>query len=244
MQAVVDFFFGNFPRASETLILGPPFVLWAAAALVGAGWLKRAHGVRTAYTRKIFHLVIFASATAIQVVAGMRILCLFGVATSLAIFAALWCGRGHVAYEAIARESDEPHRTYYIFIPYFATFVGGVGANILFARAAIIGYLVTGLGDAIGEPVGARYGRHRYHPPGRAKTFTRSVEGSLAVFATSALAAAIGLGIIAAMPAPELAAVALLIGAVSAAVESVSPHGWDNAPMQLVPSLVAAWWLS
>lgn len=243
MHAIVDFFFGNFPRVGEILLLGPPFLLWAAAVLVGAGTLKRRLGMRTAYTRKIFHIGIFATATAVQLVAGTRLLCLFGVATSLAIFAALWCGAGNLAYEAMARESDAPHRTWYVFVPYFATFLGGVGANILFGKAAIVGYLVTGLGDAIGEPVGARFGKHRYHPPGRARTFTRSLEGSLAVLLVSTLAAVAGLAAIGVEGMPALAGTALFIGAAAAAVEAVSPHGWDNLPMQLLPSLLAAWWL-
>lgn len=243
MQAVVDFFFGNFPRANEILLLGPPFLLWAAAALLGAGALKRRMRLYTAYTRKIFHIVIFASATAIQVTGGMRSLCLFGVATSLAIFAAIWCGPGNLAYEAIARESDAPQRTYYVLVPYFATFLGGVTANILFGHAAIVGYLVTGLGDAIGEPVGARWGRHRYHPPGRAKEFSRSVEGSIAVWGVSTMAAAVGLSVISSLSAAELLPASLCIGVVAATVEAVSPHGWDNTPLQILPSFVAAWWL-
>ena len=243
MQATVDFFFGNFPRVHETLVLGPPFLAWAAGSLLLAGWIKREHGVRTAYTRKIFHILTFVTAAAIHLIAGTRLLCLFGVATSLAIFAALWCGPGHIAYEAIARESDAPHSRYYVLVPYLATFVGGVAANILFARAAVVGYLVAGLGDAIGEPVGARWGRHRYRPPGRAADFTRSVEGSLAVWATSTAAAACGLWIIGAAPDGGWAAAALAIGITAATCEAVSPHGWDNLPLQLVPCLVASWWL-
>jgi phytol kinase len=244
MHAIVDFFFGNFPRIGEILVLGPPFLVWAAAVLVGAGTLKRRHGVRTAYTRKIFHIGIFATATIVQVAAGTRVLCLFGVATSLAIFAALWCGPGNLTYEAIARESDAPHRSWYVFVPYLATFLGGVSANILVGQAAIVGYLVTGLGDAIGEPVGARFGYHRYHPPGRAKAFTRSVEGSLAVLLTSTLAAGAGLMALGVTTLPALGGAAVFIGVIAAAVEAVSPHGWDNLPMQLLPSLLAAWWLA
>ena len=34
------------------------------------------------------------------------------------------------------------------------------------------------------------------------------------------------------------------IAAASALVEAVSPHGWDNLPMQLIPSALAWAWLA
>jgi hypothetical protein len=36
----------------------------------------------------------------------------------------------------------------------------------------------------------------------------------------------------------------LVIAAVSALAESLSPHGWDNLTMQIVPSALAGIWLA
>ena len=70
------------------------------------------------------------------------------------------CGPGNPRYEALAREQDA-YRTYYIVIPFFATMIGGIASNVFFGPIAAIGYLVGGLGDAAGEPVGTRWGRHQ-----------------------------------------------------------------------------------
>ena len=109
------------------------------------------------------------------------------------------------------------------------------------------GYLVTGLGDAIGEPVGTRFGKHVYRVRSLSSVpATRSVEGSAAVFVMSAMALAV-----AAAVSPEIglsggfgAAKVLAIAAASAVVEAVSPHGWDNLTMQIVPTAMAWAWLT
>jgi phytol kinase len=45
------------------------------------------------------------------------------------------------------------------------TAAGGMISNILFGKLAVVGYVVTGWGDAVGEPVGTRWGNHRYRVP-------------------------------------------------------------------------------
>src|SRR5262249_35917983 len=83
----------------------------------------------------------------------------YGVAVSAAI--AVVVARGTFGpplsspgFEALARESDAPHRTWYVVVPWFATALGGVAANLLAPHHAAFGYLVVGLADAVGEPVG------------------------------------------------------------------------------------------
>lgn len=239
MFALIDFFVANVPTWRELLLGGPPCLAWAAGALALAGLLKR-RGWNTPYTRKLFHFVIFSSAAVVQSVWGTRVLCLFGAATSGVIFWAVWQGDGGLLYEAIARESDAPYRTYYIVLPYVATFVGGVCANVCFGQFAVVGYLVTGFGDAVGEPVGARFGRHRYRVPSLGTaSFTRSCEGSAAVLLVSAAAAASALGSLGITFGVSVVALCLGIGALAALVEAVCPHGWDNTPMQIVPAFTA-----
>ena len=67
---------------------------------------------------------------------------------------------------------------------YLATFAGGVLSNIFFGQYAIIGYAVTGIADAIAEPIGTRFGKHTYpvFSFDKNKISIRSVEGSTAVF--------------------------------------------------------------
>jgi len=244
IQRTLDFFVGNFPTAKALVLGGPAGLAWSLAALWIAGTLKR-RGVRTGYTRKTFHFLIFSTAAVLQWRLGSSAVCLFGAMCSLVVFYAVWRGPGHLLYEAMARERDEPHRTFFILVPYFTTLAGGLAANILFGPFALAGYLVAELGDAIGEPVGARFGRHRYRVPSRSSVpATRSFEGSAAVLLMSAIALALAAAATPhIVPGPFGLFKILAIAAIAALTEAVSPHGWDNATMQVVPSALAWLWL-
>lgn len=241
METLINFFVANTPPLKVILVLGLPFLLWAYLCLWFAGWLKIKKQVRTGYTRKTFHILIFTSVVVLSQIGGLPIVCLFGAVTTLVIAYALIRSDGHLLYEAMAREKDAPYKTYYIVVPYFATLIGGIAGNILVGQIAVVGYLVGGLGDAAGEPIGTRWGKHTYTPP----TFssfksTRSYEGSLGVFLVSCFAIIISISILPQLHFTLKTFVMIpLIGFASMLLEAVSPHGWDNATMQIVPSLMA-----
>lgn len=242
IKPFVAFFVDNFPTLNSLLLGGPPAFGWAFLALWAAGAAKRKWTLKTGYSRKLFHFAIFTTAAVVQMVAGTPALCLVGAMTTLVIFYAVSRGDGHVMYEAIAREKDAPWRTYYILVPYVATFLGGVTSNVWFGSAAFVGYLVTGVGDALAEPVGTKWGKHQYRAPTLTGVrATRSLEGSLAVFVVS-----IGAFILATMLLhPEGLSVfailrTLVLAAVCTLVEAVSPHGWDNFTLQLIPAWMFA----
>jgi phytol kinase len=242
MESLFTFLQRNTPPIYVIVALEPVSLIWAYACLAFAGYLKSERNVKTGYTRKTFHVLTFLTAAALQVTAGLPLVCLFGGMTTLVLAYALFRGDGDPLYEAIAREKDEPYRTYYIVIPYLATLVGGVAGNVWFGPAVIIGYMVGGPGDAAGEPVGTRWGKHRYIVPtlSQVKT-TRSIEGSIGVFIASLIAIVVGM-----LLTPDFTFSArsfltiLAIASVSTLLEAVSPHGWDNATMQLAPALMAA----
>lgn len=217
-------------------------LVWSYSCLSFVGYLKTNLRVHTGYTRKLFHLLIFTSALFAHAVGGFRAVCVFGLMVSLVVGLAVFRGQGDWGYEALAREQDGPDRTYYIVVSYFATLIGGMTSNMIFGPLAVFGYLVGGLGDAAGEPAGVRWGRHTYTlSTGATKTF----EGSLAVLAASVVALLIGVAI-----SPELhfdlrSLIVLPIIAIACTlVEALSPRGWDNVPMQIVPTLLAAILLS
>jgi len=165
---------------------------------------------------------------------------------SLVVGYAVFRGRGDRLYEALARKQDGPNRTYYIVIPYFATLIGGMTSNIFFGPLAVVGYLVGGLGDAAGEPAGVRWGRHPYRVRSSGgELVTKTFEGSLAVLAASVVALLISIAV-----SPELRfdlrslIVLPVIAIVCTLVEAFSPRGWDNVPMQIVPTVLAAILLS
>jgi len=242
MEQLVTFINHNTPSIRTIFTLGPLFLTWAYGCLAFAAYLKSRRGLKTGYTRKTFHVLIFLTAAALQQTWGLQPVCLFGAMTTLVLAYTLFRGAGHPMYEAIAREKDEPYRTYYIIVPYLATLAGGVAGNIWFGPAALIGYLVGGLGDAAGEPVGTRWGRRRYIVPTLSPVKTmRTIEGSIGVFVASLVALAAGTLLapgftfrpqsLAAIPAVALACTLL---------EAISPHGWDNATMQLGPAFLAS----
>jgi len=240
VRDIVDFFVANFPSAKALAVGCPVAFLWAVACLMFAGFLKTRGNWKTGYTRKVIHSLIFGSVVVVHWIWGTPGVCVFGGMTTLAIAYALLRGSGHFMYEAMAREKDAPRRTHYIVVPYFATLIGGLLSNIFFPRAAVFGYLVAGLGDAIAEPVGTRFGKHQYRVPAvRGVRAVRSLEGSSSVLIVSALALIVCLAL-----SPQFALswrsllIVVLIAAISTLVEAVSPHGWDNATMQVVPALL------
>ncbi|NNF05808.1 MAG: hypothetical protein HKN21_03540, partial [Candidatus Eisenbacteria bacterium] len=133
-----------------------------------------------------------------------------------------------------------------VLVPFFATLFGGLVANLLFGIWSIVGFLVTGLGDAVGEPVGVRFGKHHYRVPARRGVpTTRTLEGSLAVFIMCCLAIVLGIRLVSGLwvPATDLGRVALA-GFVCTLIEASAPHGWDNALLQVGgAAVVSLFWL-
>lgn len=246
MQSLIDFIHDNTPSWPTIATYGPLAIAWAATCLALAGWLKQHMNWRTGYTRKVFHFLIFSSAVAVQLLWNTPAMCLFGGMTSLVILFALVRGEGNRLYEAMAREKDAPHRTRFIVVPYFATLIGGVLSHLWFGpQFAVAGLLVTGVADAIAEPIGTRFGKHEYRVLSLSKTRSkRSLEGSTAVFV-----AAIACVLLAARLHSDIqlswSTVALSVGiaCICTLVEAVSPHGWDNLTLQLTPSWLLWSWL-
>lgn len=242
---VLGFFIENVPSWKAIVIGGPLGLAWSLGALWFAGRLKQ-NGTRTGYTRKVFHFLIFTTVAILQWRFGTPAVCLFGGMTTLAVFYAVGRGPGNMLYEAMAREKDEPHRTFFILVPYFTTLVGGLASNMIFGPLAVVGYLVTGLGDAIGEPAGTMFGKHQYRVRSLSSVpATRSLEGSAAVFVMSAIAIAVAVLASPQIALPHFGVFKILaIAAASTLAEAVSPHGWDNATMQVVPTTLVWLWFT
>lgn len=235
----------SLPNPISVLIGAPVALLWAYSCLSLAAYLKAKSRLPTGYTRKLFHVLIFTSAVFVHAVGGFWAVCVFGLMVSLVVGRAVLGGEGDRLYEALAREQDGPDRTYYIVVPYFATLIGGMASSVLFGPVAVVGYLVGGLGDAAGEPAGVRWGRHPYTISTGWTTVTKTLEGSFAVLAVSVVALLIGVAISPELRfAPEAIILLPLIAIVCTLVEAFSPRGWDNAPMQFVPTVLAAILLS
>jgi phytol kinase len=233
-ETLIRFLMGSLPSPRLALTLGPPLLAWAVVAAAAAGWLRQSRGVRTPYTRKIFHFAIFTTSSVLQLRHGLPAVMLFGVLVSLVVLYGVWRGEGFAFYEALARPTDAPRRTLFVIVPLVTTALGGVLANLFFGPTfAPVGYMVGGWGDAVGEPVGTRFGRHRYKVPSLAGVpATRSLEGSAAVLVMGVLAAMLAL-VLGGVPAEQAVKVGALCGVAGAAVEAFSSHGLDNLTVQL-----------
>ncbi len=215
------------------------------AALVGwaCGVLKLRRGIRTNFTRKIFHVLIFSAALKIHTLGGFAAVNAFAIGVTTVVLCGIWWGTGNIIFEGMARERDEPHRAFYVFIPLLTTALGGVVANLLTEDYAVVGYLVVGWGDAVGEPVGVWFGKHEYPVLTlRSVPCTRTLEGSMAVGITAWFAAIVGLTMGLDIPVATAAVHGIIVALVSAVLEAVSPHGSDNFTV-MVGAAATAWLL-
>ena len=232
--------------ALAALLPGPATALLAGGAGLALAWgvgaaaaRLRSRGVRVPYTRKLFHFGIFTGAAVVHALGGLPATNAFGAVVAAWVLLAVARGEGDSLYEALARDTDRPHRTLFILVPLATTAVGGLLAALVAGPFAAVGYVVAGWGDAVGEPVGARWGRHPYRVPSFGGVGARRTgEGSAAVFAAGAAAAFValaGLGV----PTGSALLVAPAVAAVATAVEALSHHGTDNLTVQLAASLAA-----
>jgi phytol kinase len=232
------------PDPEMIVFLGPFLLLFAGGAACLAGWMRTVRGLPVAYSRKGFHFLIFTMAGVLQIVGGLPAVMLFGGLVSLIVLYAVARGAGFPFYEALARPDDAPRRTLFILVPLVTTALGGLLANLLFGATAIVGYLVGGWGDAVGEPVGRALGRHRYRVPSFGGVpATRSLEGSAAVLIAGSLAAIAGL-LLRGVPVAAACGVGAACGLAGALVEAFSTHGMDNLTVQLAAAGAAFFLLS
>lgn len=239
LALIQDFFSRALPDLRMVFLLGPLFLLLTALGGAYTGYLRVQRSVRTPYTRKIFHFYIFSIAGLTHLAFGLKAVVLLGIIVSLCVLYAVCRGNGFPFYEAMARPTDLPHRTFFILVPLLTTALGGGISNLVFGKFAYIGYFVAGWGDAVGEPVGTKWGKHKYRVPSLLGVkATRSVEGSFSVFFTGAFVAFFAL-VAAGYPPLKAGYAAVACGLVGAVVEAFSSHGLDNLTIQVAATATA-----
>lgn len=239
LLAVLWRHFSIFIPTAETAIrsaLIGAFVFWLAGSFAGA---LRRRGFRTGDTRKIFHFCVFTSAACVRAFSseGPAAVAAYGLTVFLGILASVYRGEGDLVFEALARPSDAPKRALHVVVPLIATALGGLFAHIIGGGAEIVAMLVGGWGDAVGEPVGIRWGKHRYAVKSLGGVpSTRSWEGTAAVLVASVCAGFLGFRLIGIDPASAIA-MASIVALVATTVETFSPHGTDNFSVMAVAAI-------
>lgn len=244
IESIFHFFFGeNFPELRQILLFFPLLLIYTIGALELAEQCRQRWNWKVGYTRKLFHFLIFGMAGGMQYWQGIGGVFILGWVVSLVIIYLLIKKDNSRYYSLLARPQDYPYASRYIVYPYVATFLGGVISNFLFVPvAAVAGYLVVGLGDAIGEPVGTKWGKTRYpvfNWGSKVKSY-RSVEGSVAVFLVCLLAFALPLYF---YGYPITWYKIIIAALVAAIIEGISPHGWDNLVSQIAGAILTLYFL-
>lgn len=225
--------------------LALPIILFSFLAAAFAGWLRVKRGLRIPYTRKTFHFIIFSLAGYLQFTYGLHAVSLLGSFVFLMVLLAVLLGDRTWFYQALARDTDAPHQKKFIILPLLATATGGILSNIFFPQTAFIGYFVGGWGDAVGEPVGTLFGKHRYNVPTLfGVRASRSWEGSAAVVLVSAAVSLIFILQLQDFSLVYAMGIALLCGIAAAVVEAISSHGLDNLTIQLTAAGVLHYFLA
>jgi phytol kinase len=228
-----------FPSLQCWLIVFPVSIIIGIAFGWLSGWLKNKYKMKTGYSRKVFHFLIFTTAGIIGITGGFEAVQVFGTAIGIVVGYAVLRGYKSRLFNAVARPGDKPYERFYVIIPFLMTALGGIVSNIAFGKYAVIGYITTGWGDAVGEPAGTRWGRHKYRIP----TFTgirayRSVEGSIAVFLAS-LAGCIIVSLTGFhLPVLTVIYTSLITAFITMIVEAFTFHSIDNLTIQIFSTAV------
>ena len=234
----------------KDLILGliPPypqilyFVLVSVVAIlisgILAGALKRYAGWKTGYTRKTLHFLIFFTAVGLHIWGGMPAVNILGLGMGIFVLYSVKAGDGNFFFESMAREKDYPRRGYFIVVPYLTTAAGGLISNLFFGASAIMGYALCGAADAIAEPVGVRFGKHKYKVPSlkKVEVSERSLEGSFSVLVVSLALSLLFFIYLYQFPLAKALIASLVLSVVLALVEAGSFHGADNLTIQVAAS--------
>lgn len=222
------------------------FVVLLALAY-GLGLLVHKVGVKVNYTRKVIHFTLFFLpvflASKIPFDASLTTTLLSGALFLLTIALMIKPIRDrhpfiNTAFASIDRPEDRPYTLIWASTQVLATYL--VIVLMLwwlgqYERTSLIyiTVLIAAIGDGLAEPVGIRFGRHKYTT--RAlfcnRTYTRSLEGSACVFLSGLLACYLLKG---ALTDLEFLIAILLIPAAMTLAEAFSPHTWDGPFLYLI----------
>jgi dolichol kinase len=210
-----------------------------------AGRFVEATSVKVNYTRKINFFAIFlvplllarlfpyersflTIALRSLVAAGMFIVLIDPIRTRVPVFATM--------FRSFDRPEDRPHTLWWLSTQIIAGNLVLIPMSWLFASRGIselmfVPVLIHGIGDGLAEPVGIRWGRHKYTTRAflsAERRFTRSYEGSACVFITGLLAIALFHEI---FTATQFIAALFIVPIIMTLAEAWSPHTWDTPYM-------------
>ena len=206
---------------------------------------------RVNYTRKINHFALMVIPFAIGPILPYEpswvtittTLVVFLITTSL--FIQPIRGRFSMidtAFTSVDRPEDRPHTLLWILTQAIAAYAVLVVLFLTFAKFdlhdfIVIPLLVNGIGDGLAEPIGVRFGRHRYRVPSLAsgRHYTRSIEGSACVVVMSMITVML---LQPQMTTPQFVTMMIVVPVGLTVAEAFSPHSWDSPFMYAVAGMI------
>lgn len=215
------------------------FSLWILQYLTGN--LVFYKNVRVGYTRKINHFGLFFLPlyldTIIPYERTIETIVVKGIVVLLGLLVYTEPVRNRVPlfkrmFLSFDRPEDRPNTLLWLSTQIVAGFMVLIPAILVFDASGIIELifipiLIVAIGDGLAEPVGLRFGKHKY------KTFAlfsdvkyeRSIEGSLCVFVTTVVTITFFQSLFS--PTEFILALATL-PFIMTLTEAYSPHTWDT----------------
>ncbi len=208
------------------------FSLWAVFSMFLVTFARNKLKLKTNNSRKIFHIIIFTTAWYTQTFFGFFYVLLYAAPVIIVIGIAVTLGPKSDFYNALCRDTTIKRSKLTVFIPLTMTALGGICNNIFFFTFAPTAYLIAGWGDAMGEIIGANYGRYEYRNPFH-KAQKRTIEGSIAVYIGSFIACLIGLIFLNEIACARSVYMSLATAFVIMVVEALATSETDNFFIQI-----------
>jgi dolichol kinase len=210
------------------------------------GLLVRHVGIKVNYTRKINHFSLFFvpvflrsifphEPTFLRFIVGCVIgtLILFiyikPIREKLSIIATMFL--------SFDRPEDRPNTLWWLFTQILAGYIVLVPAVIIFVQNGLEGIILIPLlilifGDGLAEPIGIRFGRHKYETYAffSKKKYVRSLEGSACVFLASIIVIVV---FHLSFTQLQFIIALIFIPFLMTIVEAFSPHTWDTPTLYI-----------
>lgn len=211
------------------------------------GILVQDYSVRVNYTRKIMHFALFFLPQYLlsffpyqssiftgffNAMLTMGVLGLFiqPLRSKIALF--------NTMFKSIDRPEDRPYTLLWLSTQFLASYLVLMPLIYYLNQHQLrdllyIPILIIGLGDGLAEPVGVRFGRHKYSTRAifSSRSYTRSIEGSLCVFVVSLITIYSYREL---FTVTQLIVALILIPLLMTITEAISPHTWDSPFLYLV----------
>ncbi len=210
------------------------------------GLLVRYKGIKVNYTRKINHFALFFIPVILRSIFPFErsfktfiFGCIIGTLLFIIYFKPIRDKISIIAtmFLSFDRPEDRPNTLWWLVTQVFVGYLVLVPAVIIFVQNGLaeliwIPLLIITFGDGLAEPVGIRFGRHKYETYAffSKKKYVRSLEGSACVFLASIIVVMV---FHSSFNQLQFITALIFIPFLMTFVEAFSPHTWDTPTLFL-----------